>query len=359
MHDVMLQVLFVGGSEPDFVDATAALTADDHVVEHVASPFRALAASTADHPDIIVVDASRLDDQMLEVFEALTEVTPESLLLAAVNAASRARAARLLRLGSDAVIGLPVDAAEVLALAEKRRQPEPVAGEADEPDEVGVDEKFQWLGEFAAGVAHNINNPLTTVIGYLQILSSQQSTAQTTNVLPTLLRECDRISEVVKNLLLLAGKANVHPREVDVNRVVERALAQADEAVHNDHITTRRTLQPGLPRVLADEEALKTACEHIATHARHAMRDGGTLNVETREEPPGRIRVRFTDTGPGIPPDELPKMFEPFVDPRTGGANGLGLAASYGIVKSFGGTIHVLGNNGSGTTLEVDLPASG
>jgi signal transduction histidine kinase len=354
-----LHVLFVGDNESEFAAATEALAAEGHTVRHVTSAFRALTANVAGPPDVTVVDVSRLDEQMLEVFEALKEVAPGPLLLAAVNAASRTRAARVLTLGSDAVIGLPADAAEIAALVAKRRAPAAGDSESAEPREAGVEEKFRWLGEFAAGVAHNINNPLTTVIGYLQILSSKQSAKQTASVLPTLLRECDRISEIVKNLLLLSGKANVQPREVDVNRVIERALTEADAAVENDRITTRRTLQPGLPPVLADEEALKTACEHIASHARHTMHDGGTLHVETREEPLGRVRVRFTDTGPGIPPDELPRVFEPFYDSRTGDANGLGLAASYGIVKSFGGTIEVISNNGSGTTLEVELPAAG
>jgi len=349
-----IKVMFVGADPAAFSAAIDALTEEGHEVECVASPFKALTANTLSPADLTVIDASRLDDQMLEVFDALKEVATDRLLFAAVTPAARARAARVLNLGSDAIIGLPVDAEEVQALVRKLRAPRPGAG----AEQVSVDEKFRWLGEFAAGVAHNVNNPLTTVIGYLQILCSKvESSNAGGSVFPTMLKECNRISAIVKNLLLFSGNGNIEPRPVDVNRAVDAALLLAGSEEKNDKVRTERSYQPGLPAVMADEEALKLACENIAINARQAMRDGGTLSVETVEDRTGHVLVKFSDTGPGIPPERITRIFEPFYSGWNSGSVGLGLAASYGIVKGFGGNIEVTSLNGSGTSFVIELPA--
>jgi len=351
--DEARNILFVGRDPAAFSAAMEALEEDGRGVQCVASAFKALTAHTRSPFDLIIVDASGLDDQMLEAFEALKEVAPRGLLFAAMTPAARGRAARVLTLGADAVIGLPADADEVRALARKLQRPEAPAAR------VSVDEKFAWLGEFAGGVAHNINNPLTTVVGYLQILRANGgSREQTENVLSVMLRECDRIAEVVKNLLLFSGNGSFQPHAVDVNRVVDAALVLAGAEAENNRVRTERSYQPGLPAVVADEEALKLACQNIAVNARRAMQDGGTLSVETSQSPDGPVVIRFSDTGPGIPPDKVDKVFEPFYTGGNGASVGLGLATSYGIIKGFGGRIEVAADNGSGSTFVVELPAN-
>lgn len=347
-----LRILFVGADGAAFSEASEALAADGHRVQCIASPFKALTANTLSPADLTIIDASRLDDQMLEVFEALKDVARESILLAAVTPAARGRAARVLNLGSDAIIGLPADAGEIRALIRKLC----TTGARDE--QASVDEKFKWLGEFAAGLAHNVNNPLTTVVGYLQILRSQtQPSDQINSMLSIMLKECDRISEIVRNLLLFSGNANVQPRPVDVNRAVDAALLIASATEQNDKVCIERRYQPGLPPIMADEDALKLACENVAVNARQAMRDGGTLSVETAQTTEGRVLIRFSDTGPGIPPDKIRRLFEPFCAGGNGRV-GLGLAAAYGIVKSFGGGITVQNRTEGGTTFLIELPAS-
>jgi len=344
-----LSILFVGPDADAFSAAADALAADGHKVWCVASAFKALTANAASPADLTVIDVSRLDEQMLEVFEALGEVAPNGFLLAGVTPAARGRAAKVLNLGSDAIVGMPADADEIRALIKKRSAPAaPTAG-------TGADEKFKWLGEFAGGVAHNINNPLTTVMGYLQILCSKvDETNSAGSVLPTMLKECNRISEIVRGLLLFSGNGRFNVRAVDVNRAVDAALLVGDT---NGNVTIERSYQPGLPAVLADEAALKQACENIITNARQAMRDGGTLSVETAQGREGRVLIRFSDTGPGIPSEKLDKVFEPFYTRSNNGGVGLGLAASYGIVKAFGGRIVAENNKDGGVTLAIELPA--
>lgn len=351
MSDVM-SIMFVGADTTAFSVAADALAEEGHRVRCVASAFKALTANTISPADLTVVDASRLDDQMLEVFESLKEVAPDSLLLAAVAASARGRAASVLSLGSDAIIGLPAEADEIRALIKKRRSAAAAGG-------VTADEKFEWLGEFAAGVAHNINNPLTTVVGYLQILCSQvEQSDKMGNVLPTMLKECDRISEIVRNLLLFSGSGNIEPRPVDVNRAVDAALLVASATEENNRIRVERRYQPGLPTVMADEESLKLACEGIVINARQAMRDGGKLCVETAQNGSGHVVIRFSDSGPGVPPDKVNKIFEPFYTGSDNGHVGLGLATSYGIIKALGGTIKVSSNEDRGATFAIELPTS-
>ena len=351
MSDV-LDIMFVGADLTAFSVAVDALAEEGHRVRCMASAFKALTANTLSPADLTILDASKLDEQMLEVFESLKEVAPDSLLLAAVAASARSRAASLLGLGSDAIIGLPAEADEIRALIKKRRSAAVAGG-------VTTDEKFEWLGEFAAGVAHNINNPLTTVVGYLQILCSQvEESGKMGSVLPTMLKECDRISEIVKNLLLFSGSGNIEPRPVNVNRAVDAALLVASAAEENDRIRVERRYQPELPTVMADEESLKLACEGIAINARQAMRDGGKLCVETAQNGSGRVIIRFSDSGPGVPLDKVNKIFEPFYSDSDNGHVGLGLATSYGIIKALGGTIKVGSNEGRGATFAIELPAS-
>jgi len=348
-----LRMVFVGPDASAFTEAMDALAADGHQTQCVTSPFKALTANTRAPADLTIIDASRLDDQMLEVFEALKDVAPNGLLLAAVTPAARGRAARVLNLGSDAIVGLPADGDEIRALLAKLLQPAHRSSET-----VSVDQKFQWLGEFAGGVAHNINNPLTTVVGYLQILRAQaESTDQVSSVLSIMLKECDRISDIVKNLLLFSGNGNLQPRPIDVNRAVDSALLLSGAAEENGRVRIERSYQPSLPSVMADEEALKLACENIAVNARQAMREGGVLSVATAEDGAGHVLIRFTDTGPGIERTHLGKIFEPFYSGGNNGSVGLGLATSYGIIKGFGGTIKVASEDGEGATFEVELPA--
>ncbi len=351
------RVLFVGGDPAAFASAMGVLMAEGGDVQHMPGVFKALTSSTLAPPDLIVLDASPLGEQMLEVFQSLKEVAPRALLFAAFTPAARLRAAQVLTLGADAVISLPADGAEIAALVAKLRPEAPAAAEA--PEAMGLEQKFAWLGQFAEGVAHNINNPLTTVMGYLQILISQgekSNRKETDQMLSTVLKECVRISQVIKDLSLFAGSANLQPGAVDVNQAVEAALTQAERNVKANNIEVRCEFDNQLPKVLADAQALTTACNNIAVNARQAMKSGGTLVVRTRRPKPDLVEVVFQDSGPGIPQDRLDRIFEPFYSSKNNGALGLGLATSYGIVKSFGGRITASSKNGSGSEFCVELP---
>lgn len=343
-----IKMMFVGPDPTAFFGAVAAFNDEGNAVECLQNPFKALCSCAATPPDVIVIDASSFENQMLDVFDALREAAPTALVFAALSSATRWRTAKVLNLGADAVISIPADPEEIRALIKKLKT-EPLAPSS-------LDDKFEWLGQFAAGVAHNINNPLTTVIGYLQILCQKVDDNQS-SVLPTMLKECKRISDIVKNLLLMSGNGNIEPRQIDVNSAVDSAIISASQLEQNDKVRIERSYAPSLPPVLADENALRLACENIALNARHAMANGGTLSIETARNGHGLVMIRFTDSGPGIEPGDMEKIFEPFYTTSNNGHVGLGLAAAYGIVKGFGGTIKVKSQRGAGTTFQIELPS--
>ncbi len=349
-----LKAFFVGEDAEAFAEAADALAGAGHKVERIASPLKALTAHTRSPADLMVISVGRLDDQMLEVFEAAREVAPDCLMLGAVGPATRRRAAPVLGLGADAIVGTPVDPDELRALIARHGR----AG-ARTP-EASVEEKFRWLGDFAAGVAHHINNPLTTVVGYLQLLRSEEELPEDAGeVLSTMLTECDRIADTVRYLLLLSGRANVRPEAVDVNQVIGSAIeaSSADDDDEAPEVEIEQSLQPDLPAILAEEEALKRACENLIANARQAMSEGGTLEITTAGDN-GRVFIRFADTGDGIDPDRMARIFEPFYTTQDDGpAMGLGLATAYGIVKGFGGTIQAQSQPGQGSTFTIEFPA--
>ncbi len=348
-----MKAIFVGEDADAFAEAADALAGEGHHVERIASPLKALTAHTRSPADLMVISVGRLDDQMLEVFEAAREVAPDCLMLGAVGPATRRRAAPVLGLGADAILATPVDPDELRALIARHGRT------ADRSPEASVEEKFRWLGDFAAGVAHHINNPLTTVVGYLQLLRSEDEPPEDADeVLSTMLTECDRIADTVRYLLLLSGRANVRPEAIDVNQVIGSAIdASADEDDGAPEVEIEQSLQPDLPAILAEEEALKRACENLIANARQAMGDGGTLEITTAGDN-GRVFIRFSDTGDGIDPDRMARIFEPFYTTQDDGpAMGLGLATAYGIVKGFGGTIQAQSQPGQGSTFTIEFPA--
>ncbi|HTJ44372.1 MAG TPA: ATP-binding protein [Kofleriaceae bacterium] len=227
-------------------------------------------------------------------------------------------------------------------------------------------ERLAALGTLAAGLAHEINNPLTYVTLNLQALARQlDRPAIDRDQLRELIGECldgaDRIARIVAAARIMSDRKRPQPVPVDVN-----ALLRSTLALMRVDIGARASLVERygeIPRVIADEGELGQVLLNLLTNALHAIGPGDPdrhrLDVTTELAPDGRVVVRISDTGAGIPDFLLPRVFEPFFTTKgAGGGTGLGLSICHGIVTKLGGEIAIESEVGRGTVVRVMLPAS-
>jgi len=214
-------------------------------------------------------------------------------------------------------------------------------------------EKLASLGKFVAGVAHEIRNPLTSISGYIQ--HWQKNNTPSAQAVATVCREVMRLNAIVDKLLFFARPAESKFGKHDLNQLVERAL-QFFITMHDDKVQIVKELTPDLPPVRIDPEQIQQVLVNMLYNAVQAMPDGGTLTVGTaHHRESDMVTLKVTDTGIGIPEENLSKIFDPFFTTRARGS-GLGLALAHEIVGVHGGHIEVRSRVGEGTTFTVYLP---
>jgi signal transduction histidine kinase len=218
--------------------------------------------------------------------------------------------------------------------------------------------KLAAVGELAASVAHEVNNPLQTILNITYLLAQDSTSEQVREDLKLIEKEVLRARGIVRSLLDFAHRGEAAWGLEDVNKAVESVLSLAKVRTEASGITVATNLEPALPPVWADGEQLKQVFLNIVTNALDAMPNGGTLTVTTRRVN-DRLVVEFSDTGVGIPEEFLSRVFEPFFTTKPAGkGTGLGLAVSQSIVERHGGDISVRSQVGRGSTFTVSLPVS-
>jgi two-component system NtrC family sensor kinase len=219
-------------------------------------------------------------------------------------------------------------------------------------------EKLASLGQLAAGVAHELNNPLGTVLLYSDILLRERPEYdQHYADLKMIVSETKRCKRIVGDLLNFARQQQVTAQPTDVHELIRELIDMAPRRVKTVTVNFVTEFDPNLPVIEADTAQLRQAFLNLMTNAVEAMPQGGTLTVHTRAAPPGMITVEIQDTGVGIPADNLSKLFTPFFTTKPiGKGTGLGLAIVYGIIKMHRGQINVRSQPGQGTTFTVTLP---
>ena len=217
--------------------------------------------------------------------------------------------------------------------------------------------KLAAIGELAANIAHEINNPLTTVLGFASFIAERLPVDDPTREeLGLIQEEASRARDIVRDLLQFSRQRDFMPELSDVNAVLDQVLAMVRRQGALQPITVNEAYATDLPMVEMDVPRIKQVFLNIINNAVYAMRDGGSLTLRTSAEG-AMARIAFEDTGPGIPADILSRIFDPFftTKPDVSGT-GLGLSVSLGIVQSHGGTIEVQSEVGRGTTFSVLLP---
>jgi two-component system NtrC family sensor kinase len=219
-------------------------------------------------------------------------------------------------------------------------------------------EKLSSLGRLAAGVAHELNNPLTGVMTFSHLLLKNAQDEATKRDLEIIIRETTRCREIIKGVLDFARQNPPQRKLCYINGVIEKTLSLLQHQAVFHNITIERKLNELLPQIWIDENQIEQVVMNIALNAAEAMNGQGILSVSSGVSQGGDfVEVRVSDTGMGIPQENLSKIFDPFFttkDPQRG--TGLGLSVSYGIIQKHHGDIIVESEVGKGTTFTVRLP---
>jgi len=225
-------------------------------------------------------------------------------------------------------------------------------------------EKLAALGQFVAGIAHELNNPLQGVLGHIELLRATGAfPKEIRRDMQRIYREADRAAKIVRNLLVFAGSRRLVRRRTSVNATLSRVLALRAPAFRASNIEVTRRHDEKLPRIKGDPLLLQQAFLNIVLNAEQAIGAGGG-RIETRtalredgSHGRGTVQVEIRDTGPGIRPEVLSRVFEPFYTTKeVGKGTGLGLAITYGIIQEHGGHIVVSNHPEGGAVFTVQLP---
>jgi len=226
---------------------------------------------------------------------------------------------------------------------------------------LGQSEKLAALGQFVAGIAHELNNPLQGVLGHLELLRATGAfPKQLRREIQTIYREADRAAKIVRNLLVFAGSRRLTRRAVSLNAILHKVVALRAPACRAQDIEVVRHYDEKLPRVQCDPLLIHQALLNIVMNAEQAIVAAGSPGrIEiTTTMAGGRIITTVRDTGAGIPADALSRIFEPFYTTKeVGKGTGLGLAIAYGIVQEHGGQIVASNHPDGGALFTVELPA--
>ena len=298
-------------------------------------------------------DASFLFGDLREKIAAATRAAHEGLPSPRYEADAETAEGFHLRLGysvapladeSGATTGLVItfqDLTEVRALEENARRQDRLAA----------------VGRVAAGIAHEIRNPLASMRGAIQVLrSSWSGDPAEAQLMEIIMRESDRLDRIITDFLSYARPRPLNPTATDLRVPLRETFSLLR---HNPETRPEHALEVLAPEqpivVMADAEQLRQVFWNLARNALRAMPEGGRLTAEIAPLGDERVRITFTDTGCGMTPEQVEQLFEPFTS-WTPGVTGLGLSIVYQIVRDHGGTINVRSRKGQGTTVTIELP---
>ncbi|ABO50270.1 signal transduction histidine kinase, nitrogen specific, NtrB [Desulforamulus reducens MI-1] len=217
--------------------------------------------------------------------------------------------------------------------------------------------KLALIGELAAGTAHEIRNPLTTVKGLIQLIAQRFPQGDRARQhFDVIMKEIEQINSIIKELLLLARRTTPNLSFASLPAVLDQVLLLIEGEANCRGIQIIRDYNDQLPLVIIDEDQIKQVFIHLATNAIHAMPSGGELHISARtHDISNALEISFADTGIGIKKEHLARIFQPFFT-TTPENTGLGLPVSYQIIDNHGGNLSVRSQLGKGSTFSVTLP---
>jgi len=213
------------------------------------------------------------------------------------------------------------------------------------------------VGQLAAGVAHEINNPLGSILIYSHLLLEdlEKEDPRKGNI-EKIVNQATRCKKIVKGLLDFSRQTEPEMKLSDINTIVKEVLSLVERQVMFHNIKVIKKLSPDLPTILLDKNQIQQVLMNTILNAVEAMDGQGKLTVETSSDEE-YVKTKFTDTGCGISEENMKKLFQPFFSTKeTGHGTGLGLSISYGIIRKHNGKINVSSEIGKGSTFTIVLP---
>lgn len=345
------KLLVISRTPAHFAGLEEALAKQHISVEVSEGLFNGLALAMAEPREALILDLEGIPSGSLELIEAARRHRPEMGVIAVAHPSLRQTAADALARGADLYLLKPILADELLLAlqrVETRRELEQLKERQSEC--------LQPLARMALGVAHEVNNPLTTISGWLQMLADDRaSDLQLSGVLRSMKEEADRIADVVRQLLLFAQQQPPRREPVALADIVNEAMRLRGPSDDHPEYRIDADLPEKLPVVLGDGDQLREAFRLIIGQAESVMNGDGAITIAARPGDRG-VELTFKDNGPTIPPEELARIFDPFHTGRAGKGDGVGLAKAYGIVRSHGGRLNVASAEGAGACFTIWLP---
>ena len=320
-------------------------------VEHAPSVYAAVAAFAKTPFEVLLLDMDVLTERDLEIVEIARAEHPDVYILAVFSITSRERAVAALRRGADAQLLKPFYYTELTLLLD--RSGRRTEARADEPADAGA-----GLAKIALGVAHEVNNPLATLSGYLDMLATDTARPPAERKqFASLKEEADRIAVVVRELSAFAEQRSPAKAPLSLNELVAEALQAAEEA-DPDGPEVARSLQDDLPRVDGDKRQLLQMWRMLLDYMRSAKTQSRfRLEVSTFANGSGYVGAVVSDPGRVIPADRLARLFDPFgVTSEEDDSAGLSLAICRGILARHGGKLSGQSESGKGTRFTILLP---
>jgi two-component system NtrC family sensor kinase len=218
-------------------------------------------------------------------------------------------------------------------------------------------EKLASLGRLASGIAHEINNPLTGVLGYSTVLLEDLEGSEYQEDLQIIVDETKRCRDIVGEILNFARETKIEEESANINTIISDALSILLKHISFQNIRIVKRLSEDIPDMNLDINQMKSVINNLAVNAADAMPEGGLLTVSTYVSRDDEVVIEVSDTGTGISEENLSKIFDPFFSTKeVGQGTGLGLAVTYGIIKRHNGSIEVKSKLGEGTTFIIHLP---
>ena len=236
----------------------------------------------------------------------------------------------------------------------EERVTERTAELASEKEKIAHSEKLASIGRLAAGIAHEIGNPLTSIFSFVQILREMEDDEFKKESLQTIYFHINRISEILKQLSGFTKMPAGEAKECQINDIIDTSinLIQYDKKAKNVSIV--KELLPSLPKTVCSDNQLSQVFVNLTLNAIDAMPDGGTLTIKSMTKGDS-IVIQFKDTGVGIPKEDITRVFDPFYTTKEKGT-GLGLAVSYDIIKKMNGALSIESEIGKGSVFTITMP---